>query len=334
MTSLKKLAIVTLCFGIVASAVASLENKEKHIIKPRSVQSHNIVIGKREQNDRLAYEENIEKSSKLFQVVELEKTFYTKDEIITQIVAIDKKTNGNGASAKIVQNGIGHNNVTLKFVSQRNHGIKFVVQIFAKPRPISYLPPTMYPKLPAVVNKSHNFTLGHREKNDNMIHKENVKKFAISYGMVEINKTFNIGNNYVITEVKAIDTKSNGDGGYVNLVKNGPGHNNVTLGFKSQTNQGIEFIVEIYGKPKISYTPPKMPILSSQPIKSHNLTIGLREPYDQKVYQENIIQKSNIFKKVEFEKTFSTTFNNVITQVKAIDQNTKGDGAYATLVHS
>ncbi|NP_001155164.1 venom protein R precursor [Nasonia vitripennis] len=96
--------------------------------------SHNLIIGNRQAGDRLVYQENIVKPSKWLQVIEVKKSFNITGYLITQIRAMDQKTNGNGAIASRVDGGVGYSNVTLKFKSQRSHGINFVVQIYARPR--------------------------------------------------------------------------------------------------------------------------------------------------------------------------------------------------------
>lgn len=96
--------------------------------------SHNLIIGNRQQGDRLIYQETIVKPSKWLQVIEVRKSINTTGYFITQIRALDQKTNGNGAIASLVNGGVGSSNVTLKFKSQRSHGINFLVQIYARPR--------------------------------------------------------------------------------------------------------------------------------------------------------------------------------------------------------
>ena len=251
----KKLSFVFICITLAAFVAVSGVNQD-HVINPRSAESeksHNLTIGAREQYARLVYQENIEKSSKLLRVVEVEKTFLApSDDIITQVLAIDQKTNGNGAYAKIVKNGPGHSNVTLKFKSQRGHSIKFVVQIFAKPR--------LYSESPNSSGKSHNVTIGHREPNDYLVHQENIVESSSILRVLEIEKTFNTTNNDIITQILAIDQKTNGNGAYASLVKNGPGFSSATLKFTSQRGHGINFVVQVFAKPKSpSYAIPPPP---------------------------------------------------------------------------
>ncbi|XP_011498252.1 PREDICTED: probable salivary secreted peptide [Ceratosolen solmsi marchali] len=96
--------------------------------------SHNLIIGNRQLYDCLVHQENVIKSSKWLQVIEVYKTFnISRHSRITQIRALDKKTNGNGAMVSNVTYGVGYSNLTLKFKSQRSHGINFVVELYAKP---------------------------------------------------------------------------------------------------------------------------------------------------------------------------------------------------------
>ena len=107
-------------------------------------------------------------------------------------------------------------------------------------------------------NKSHNATFGSRGSNDRLVYRENIIKRSKMFSKVEFTKTFNTTNNDIITQVKAIDTKTDGSGAYAYLIKNGPGHNNVTLRFKSQSRNGIKFVVEIYARPRQPYFTPSL----------------------------------------------------------------------------
>uniref|UniRef100_A0A6V7ISY8 Salivary secreted peptide n=1 Tax=Bracon brevicornis TaxID=1563983 RepID=A0A6V7ISY8_9HYME len=96
--------------------------------------SHHLIVGSRLPGDRLTYQESIVKASSFLQVVKVVKTFnVSKYDRITQVLALDQKTNGNGAYAKVIGGGPGFSNVTLQFKSQRNHGINFLVQIYSRP---------------------------------------------------------------------------------------------------------------------------------------------------------------------------------------------------------
>ncbi|XP_011867528.1 PREDICTED: probable salivary secreted peptide [Vollenhovia emeryi] len=96
--------------------------------------SHHLRVGYRMPGDRLVLRESVIKNSAWMKVQIVEKTFnVSKWERITMVEALDQKTNGNGAHANIQKGGPGYSNVTLKFKSQRGHGINFVVQVYSRP---------------------------------------------------------------------------------------------------------------------------------------------------------------------------------------------------------
>lgn len=98
-----------------------------------AAKSHNFTAGRREFGDRLVLRDYVTKSSSWMKVVVVEKTFnISKWERITMIEAIDQQTNGTGAYASIIKNGLGHSNVTMRFKSQRGHSIKFIVQLYGR----------------------------------------------------------------------------------------------------------------------------------------------------------------------------------------------------------
>ncbi|XP_034948577.1 probable salivary secreted peptide [Chelonus insularis] len=100
---------------------------------PTNNKSHHLIAGNRLPGDYLVLRQNIIKSSSWLQIVTVEKTFNVSGfERITQVQALDQKTNGNGAYASIVKGGPGTSNVTIKFKSQRSHGINFMVLIYAR----------------------------------------------------------------------------------------------------------------------------------------------------------------------------------------------------------
>lgn len=96
--------------------------------------SHNLVLGYRLPGDRLVFKQSVVKNSSWMRIVTEEKTFNTtRNERITLLQCLDQKTNGNGAYASVLQGGPGHSNVTVRFKSQRGHGINFVVEIYSRP---------------------------------------------------------------------------------------------------------------------------------------------------------------------------------------------------------
>ncbi|XP_053981994.1 probable salivary secreted peptide [Hylaeus volcanicus] len=95
--------------------------------------SHNLLLGVRKPGDRLVLRQNVVKNSSFMQIVVDEKSFNTPMyEQITAIQVLDQKTDGNGAYASIVSGGPGSNSVSLRFKSQRGHGINFIVEVYAR----------------------------------------------------------------------------------------------------------------------------------------------------------------------------------------------------------
>ena len=99
-----------------------------------SNKSHDLVIGYRQPGDRLVVRSRVVKNSSWMKIVTEQKTFNaSRWDRITMVQALDQKTNGNGAYASILNGGPGHQNVTIRFKSQRSHGIDFIVELYARP---------------------------------------------------------------------------------------------------------------------------------------------------------------------------------------------------------
>ncbi|XP_012535213.2 probable salivary secreted peptide [Monomorium pharaonis] len=95
--------------------------------------SHHLIVGYRMPGDRLALRVGVTKNSGWMKVQVVEKTFNVSMwERITMVEALDQKTNGNGAYANILRGGPGYSNVTIKFKSQRGHGINFIVNLYSR----------------------------------------------------------------------------------------------------------------------------------------------------------------------------------------------------------
>lgn len=115
-----KWIIVSLAF---VSLVAAAQNK-----------SHNLIVGSRMPGDKLVLKENVVKNSSWMRIKTKTKTFSVSNCMrLTMVVANDNKSNGNGAYASILKGGPGHSNVTIRFKSQRGHGINFTVELYARP---------------------------------------------------------------------------------------------------------------------------------------------------------------------------------------------------------
>ncbi|EZA51818.1 hypothetical protein DMN91_003938 [Ooceraea biroi] len=66
--------------------------------------------------------------------------------------------------------------------------------------------------------------------------------------------------------------------------------------------------------------------------KSHHLIVGTRMAGDRLVLRQNVQKNSSWMKVSVVEKTFNTSMWERITMVKALDQKTNGNGAYASLL--
>lgn len=96
-------------------------------------QSNNLSLGDRVIGDQLLLQTSVEEEYKFLQKVSLEKTFSTTGGTkITRVEALDRKTDGTGAYVTVLGGGVGENYVSLRFKSQRNHGIHFVVNLYGR----------------------------------------------------------------------------------------------------------------------------------------------------------------------------------------------------------
>ncbi|XP_011314086.1 probable salivary secreted peptide [Fopius arisanus] len=99
---------------------------------PGANRSHHLIAGNRLPGDRLAHQEYIYRGSSVWQM-SIQRIFSAaKFEKITQVLALDQTNNGTGGYANIVRGGPGSTNVTLQFTNQKNYGLRFLVQIYAR----------------------------------------------------------------------------------------------------------------------------------------------------------------------------------------------------------
>ncbi|XP_011686767.1 PREDICTED: probable salivary secreted peptide [Wasmannia auropunctata] len=66
--------------------------------------------------------------------------------------------------------------------------------------------------------------------------------------------------------------------------------------------------------------------------KSHDFVVGSRKLGDRVVFKENIIKDSSWQRFVTVEKTFNALWYDRITMIQAFDQETDGNGAYASIL--
>uniref|UniRef100_A0A6V7IZS8 Lipoprotein n=1 Tax=Bracon brevicornis TaxID=1563983 RepID=A0A6V7IZS8_9HYME len=125
--------LVLIATIIIATCSSSEEDNFRHPSENDKDISHNVAAGKRDPDDRLTYLGLVTKLKSRNSVVSVEKTFNaSKNGKITQVVARNQSLGKYGGYAKILKGGPGHQNVTLQFTSQKNHGIFFLVEIFSK----------------------------------------------------------------------------------------------------------------------------------------------------------------------------------------------------------
>ncbi|KAG5311102.1 PREDICTED: probable salivary secreted peptide [Acromyrmex echinatior] len=98
-------------------------------------------------------------------------------------------------------------------------------------------------------NKSHHLFVGYRMPGDRLVLRENIVKNSSWMKIQIVEKTFNISRNERITYIEALDQKTNGNGAHCSILNGGPGHNNVTLRWKSLRGHSVNFTLGIYGRP-------------------------------------------------------------------------------------
>ncbi|KAI4483940.1 hypothetical protein M0802_013169 [Mischocyttarus mexicanus] len=121
--------------AVMVATVFAVEYVPRVYLEPYAAnKAHNLTIGYRVPGDRIVLRTNISKKSSWLQVVSTEVTLNaSRYDRITMVGAYDQKSDGTGAYASLLKGGPGYSNVTLRFKSQRGHGINFVVEVFARP---------------------------------------------------------------------------------------------------------------------------------------------------------------------------------------------------------
>ncbi|CAB0038880.1 unnamed protein product [Trichogramma brassicae] len=100
-------------------------------------------------------------------------------------------------------------------------------------------------------SQSHDLVIGERQYNDILVYSENIALQASVVGQKVVHEqTFSAINNHVITQVVAKDSANDGTGATVTVTGGGPGHDSITLRFKSQRFRGVYFTVQVFAKPK------------------------------------------------------------------------------------
>ncbi|XP_014240009.1 probable salivary secreted peptide [Cimex lectularius] len=101
-------------------------------------QSHNAFFGQRQLGDRLLFTNHPKVDYKLWRVVTYDVDYKipptTPNYVISYVEALDQFTDHNGGCAMLQSGGVGSDYVKLHLKSQRNHGLDFVVRVYAAKR--------------------------------------------------------------------------------------------------------------------------------------------------------------------------------------------------------
>ncbi|XP_039433151.1 probable salivary secreted peptide [Culex pipiens pallens] len=96
---------------------------------------HNGSWGTRGPQDVLLFRDNVVAKSKWLRVNKVDLSYPQRGQnggTITAINVYDGSTNGKGGYAKIKAGGVGQNNVTIRFKSQRGKAMNFTVEIYGQ----------------------------------------------------------------------------------------------------------------------------------------------------------------------------------------------------------
>ncbi|XP_046826488.1 probable salivary secreted peptide [Vespa crabro] len=125
------LMVIVVAMAVVVIAGVESEYVPRAHLEEYAAKSHNLTIGYRKPGDRKVHTQNIVKKSSWMRIVTAEVTINTTA-IINMVGVYDQKTDGTGAYPSVLKGGPGNRNVTLRFKSQRGHGINFVVEVYAR----------------------------------------------------------------------------------------------------------------------------------------------------------------------------------------------------------
>ncbi|XP_047354837.1 probable salivary secreted peptide [Vespa velutina] len=125
------LMVIVVAIAVVVIAGVESDYVPRAHLEEYAAKSHNLTIGYRKPGDRRVHTQNIVKKSSWMRIVTAEVSINTSS-IINMVGVYDQKTDGTGAFPSVLKGGPGNRNVTLRFKSQRGHGINFVVEVYAR----------------------------------------------------------------------------------------------------------------------------------------------------------------------------------------------------------
>ena len=87
--------------------------------------------GIRQENDDIVQNQAVFIPARRFQIIEHEEIFHTeRNQIISQILVVNGPMQISGARVRLIHNGVGYQNVTLKFTSLRNRDVDQIVLLY------------------------------------------------------------------------------------------------------------------------------------------------------------------------------------------------------------
>lgn len=125
---LTSLILIVNIWSISGDKYYNINNKEDG---KKETNSHNLIIGSRQPGDRLYIDYNVTAPAIKSKIVIKSATYFIHlGHNITQISALDWKTDGTGADVTLESGSVEENNFTLAFKSQESHGIDFLLQVY------------------------------------------------------------------------------------------------------------------------------------------------------------------------------------------------------------
>lgn len=107
---------------VLLSAIITISNADR-----------DLVIGDRQSGDNLIEQRQVEKDAWPFMIVEKTETIMGDgNSVITRVEIIDTKKQETSAKAAILSGGPGMSYVTVKFESERGHGIHYIIKVYGK----------------------------------------------------------------------------------------------------------------------------------------------------------------------------------------------------------
>ncbi|XP_058790377.1 probable salivary secreted peptide [Phymastichus coffea] len=106
-------------------------------------------------------------------------------------------------------------------------------------------------KVNQVKAEQNNLIVGELKTNDLLDYQENISVQPSWFSRrLILEKTFYATEGYTISQVRALDQATDGNGGYAVITAGGPGEKSVTLRFRNHWCHSIDFVVQLYAGSK------------------------------------------------------------------------------------